>query len=124
MQLPNILPCPSFAAVSSLLRAGQGNSFLWRKLHSLLGVIPIGAFLVEHLLSNFEALKGPAAYAAQVKFPQYAAAGSRAGVGLHLSAHPLSRHLRRLYLAARQVERGLLPLGVAIGCMCRSAGPG
>ncbi|HEX4032297.1 MAG TPA: succinate dehydrogenase cytochrome b558 subunit [Terracidiphilus sp.] len=50
------------------LRAGQGNSFLWRKLHSLLGVIPIGAFLVEHLLSNFEALKGPAAYAAQVKF--------------------------------------------------------
>ncbi len=50
------------------LRAGQGNSFLWRKLHSLLGVIPIGAFLLEHLLSNFEALKGPAAYAAQVKF--------------------------------------------------------
>jgi succinate dehydrogenase / fumarate reductase cytochrome b subunit len=50
------------------LRAAKGNSFLWRKLHSLLGVIPIGAFLVEHLLSNFEALKGPAAYAAQVKF--------------------------------------------------------
>ncbi len=50
------------------LRAGQGTTFLWRKLHSLLGIIPIGAFLVEHLLSNFEALKGPAAYAAQVKF--------------------------------------------------------
>jgi succinate dehydrogenase / fumarate reductase cytochrome b subunit len=50
------------------LRAGQGNSFIWRKLHSLLGVIPIGAFLLEHLLSNFEALKGPAAYGAQVKF--------------------------------------------------------
>jgi len=50
------------------LRAGQGMSFVWRKLHSLLGVVPIGAFLVEHLLSNFEALKGPVAYAAQVKF--------------------------------------------------------
>src|ERR1039458_6661148 len=50
------------------LRAAQGNSFLFRKLHSLLGVIPIGAFLLEHLLSNFEALKGPAAYGAQVKF--------------------------------------------------------
>ena len=50
------------------LRAGEGTSFLWRKLHSLLGIVPIGAFLVEHLLSNFEALKGPAAYAAQVKF--------------------------------------------------------
>ena len=50
------------------LRAGQGHSFLLRKLHSLSGIVPIGAFLVEHLVSNFEALKGPAAYAAQVKF--------------------------------------------------------
>jgi succinate dehydrogenase / fumarate reductase cytochrome b subunit len=50
------------------LRAGQGNSFLLRKLHSLTGVVPIGAFLIEHLISNFEALKGPAAYGAQVKF--------------------------------------------------------
>jgi succinate dehydrogenase / fumarate reductase cytochrome b subunit len=50
------------------LRAGKGYSFLLRKLHSLSGIIPIGAFLVEHILSNFEALKGPAAYAAQVKF--------------------------------------------------------
>lgn len=50
------------------LRAGQGHSFLLRRLHSLMGIIPIGAFLIEHLVSNFEALKGPAAYAAQVKF--------------------------------------------------------
>jgi succinate dehydrogenase / fumarate reductase cytochrome b subunit len=50
------------------LRAGQGNSFLWRKLHSLLGIIPIGAFLLEHLLSNFEMYKGPIAYGDQVKF--------------------------------------------------------
>jgi succinate dehydrogenase / fumarate reductase cytochrome b subunit len=50
------------------LRAGQGTSFFWHKLHSLLGIIPIGAFLLEHLLSNFEALKGPLAYGAQVKF--------------------------------------------------------
>jgi succinate dehydrogenase / fumarate reductase cytochrome b subunit len=50
------------------LRAGQGTSFIWRKLHSLLGIIPIGAFLLEHLLSNFEARKGPIAYGDQVKF--------------------------------------------------------
>lgn len=50
------------------LRAGQGTSFIWRKLHSLLGIIPIGAFLLEHLLSNYEALKGPVAYGLQVKF--------------------------------------------------------
>ena len=43
---------------------GQGTSFIWRKLHSLLGIVPIGAFLLEHLLSNFEALKGPLAYGA------------------------------------------------------------
>lgn len=50
------------------LRANQGTSFIWRKLHSLLGIIPIGAFLIEHLLSNYEALKGPVAYGLQVKF--------------------------------------------------------
>jgi len=50
------------------LRAGQGTSFIWHKLHSLLGIVPIGAFLLEHLLSNFEALKGPLAYGEQVKF--------------------------------------------------------
>jgi succinate dehydrogenase / fumarate reductase cytochrome b subunit len=50
------------------LRAGQGHSFLWRRLHSLSGIVPIGAFLIEHLLSNFEALNGPVAYAEQVKF--------------------------------------------------------
>ena len=50
------------------LRAGQGNSFLWHKLHSLSGIVPIGAFLVEHIVSNFETMNGPLAYAQQVKF--------------------------------------------------------
>jgi succinate dehydrogenase / fumarate reductase cytochrome b subunit len=50
------------------LRAGEGHSFLLRKLHSLSGIVPIGAFLIEHFISNFEALKGPVAYAQQVKF--------------------------------------------------------
>jgi succinate dehydrogenase / fumarate reductase cytochrome b subunit len=50
------------------LRADQGNSFFWRKLHSLTGIVPIGAFLIEHIVSNFEALNGPLAYAQQVKF--------------------------------------------------------
>jgi succinate dehydrogenase / fumarate reductase cytochrome b subunit len=50
------------------LRAGEGHTFFWRRLHSLSGIIPIGAFLVEHILSNFEAVNGPLAYAQQVKF--------------------------------------------------------
>ncbi len=49
------------------LRAAQGHSFLWRRLHSLSGIIPIGAFLVEHIVSNFETWNGPLAYAQQVK---------------------------------------------------------
>ncbi len=47
---------------------GDGHSFLLRKLHSLSGIVPIGAFLIEHIISNFEAVNGPLAYAQQVKF--------------------------------------------------------
>ena len=53
------------------LRAGQGISFVLRRLHSLAGIIPVGAFLFEHILvSNSTAIgaNGPAAYANQVKF--------------------------------------------------------
>ena len=50
------------------LRAGEGHSFFWRKLHSLTGIVPIGAFLVEHIVSNFETVNGPLAYAKQVLF--------------------------------------------------------
>jgi succinate dehydrogenase / fumarate reductase, cytochrome b subunit len=51
------------------LRAGQGTSFLLRRLHSLTGIIPVGAFLFEHILiSNATAISGPEAYARQVSF--------------------------------------------------------
>ncbi|HET6936317.1 MAG TPA: succinate dehydrogenase [Candidatus Angelobacter sp.] len=50
------------------LRAAQGHSFFWRRLHSLSGIIPVGAFLVEHFISNAFATNGPHAYADQVKF--------------------------------------------------------
>lgn len=50
------------------LRAGTGNSFLWRRLHSLTGIVPVGLFLLEHFISNAEATSGVAAYNAQVKF--------------------------------------------------------
>jgi succinate dehydrogenase / fumarate reductase cytochrome b subunit len=51
------------------LRAGQGVSFFLRRLHSLSGIVPVGAFLLEHILiSNATAISGPAAYARQVNF--------------------------------------------------------
>lgn len=50
------------------LRAGQGRSFLWRRLHSLSGIFPVGAFLIEHFVSNFYATNGAKAYNHQVEF--------------------------------------------------------
>jgi succinate dehydrogenase (or fumarate reductase) cytochrome b subunit, b558 family len=36
----------------------SGNSFLPRKIHSLLGVIPLGLFFIEHALTNYSAFEG------------------------------------------------------------------
>lgn len=51
------------------LRAGQGYSFVLRRLHSLSGIVPVGAFLFEHILiSNSTTISGPHAYERQVSF--------------------------------------------------------
>ena len=61
-------PLPIEGGVAPL-RAGQGYSFWLRRLHSLSGIVPVGAFLFEHILiSNSAAIGGPAAYARQVRF--------------------------------------------------------
>ncbi|MBM7714743.1 succinate dehydrogenase cytochrome b558 subunit [Siminovitchia sp. FSL H7-0308] len=38
------------------------NEFYWRRLHSLLGVIPVGVFLVQHLFINHFATMGEEAF--------------------------------------------------------------
>lgn len=50
------------------LKAGQGRSFLWRRLHSISGLFPVGAFLLEHFISNAFATNGPHAYTEEVTF--------------------------------------------------------
>lgn len=40
----------------------KDREFLWRRLHSLLGVIPVGLFLVFHLSLNFTSVGGEEAY--------------------------------------------------------------
>ena len=63
-----VAPTPVKGGVAPL-RAGQGYSFWLRRLHSLTGIIPVGAFLFEHILiSNASAIGGPLAYARQVRF--------------------------------------------------------
>lgn len=47
-----------FKGVSVLAK----NEFYWRRLHSLLGVIPVGLFLVFHLSLNFTATGGEETY--------------------------------------------------------------
>ena len=76
------------------LRAGEGHSFFWRKLHSLTGIVPIGAFLIEHIVSNFETVNGPLAYAKQVLFLNSLPARPCPRVGLHLHPSRLPRHLQ------------------------------
>ncbi len=46
------------------------NDFLWRRFHSLMGVIPLGLFIAEHFWTNSHALHGAAAYEASVEVIQ------------------------------------------------------
>lgn len=47
------------------------NSYYSRKLHSLLGVIPLGAFLLEHMITNYQAFNaGPEGFNSAVQFIQ------------------------------------------------------
>lgn len=46
----------------------EGNNFVNRRLHSLLGVIPVGAFLIVHLLTNYYSTRGPEAFNERVMF--------------------------------------------------------
>ena len=100
------------------LRAGEGTSFLWRKLHSLLGIIPIGAFFVEHLALKLRSAQRARRLRRAGKVPQFPASCARARMGLHLPAHPVSRPLRHVHLAARKVERRLLSLGRQLDVRC------
>ena len=65
---PASTPAPRVEPGVAPLRAGQGRSFLLRRLHSLSGIFPVGFYLIEHMVSNAFATNGPKAYAKQVEF--------------------------------------------------------
>ena len=52
-------PAVNEAAAPSFL---ERNEFLLRRLHSLSGLIPVGAYMVVHLLTNASVLDSPAAF--------------------------------------------------------------
>jgi len=50
--------------------AEKNREFFYRRLHSLLGVIPVGIFLTQHLVVNSFATRGPEAYNSAASFMQ------------------------------------------------------
>ncbi len=48
----------------------QKNNFLIRKVHSLLGIVPVGLFLIEHLVTNSFATFGPEVYNEKIEWIQ------------------------------------------------------
>jgi succinate dehydrogenase / fumarate reductase cytochrome b subunit len=78
------------------------RSFLWRRLHSLSGVLPIGAFLCFHIFENLSALKGAAAYNEMVqKVNAMLPRGYFYGVELGLIVVPILFHsLYGIYIAS------------------------
>jgi len=47
------------------------REFLYRRIHSLLGVIPVGVFLIQHLVVNHFATKGPEAFNKAASFMEH-----------------------------------------------------
>lgn len=47
-----------FQVLRGVTVLSKDREFYWRRLHSLLGIIPVGLFLTQHLLINFSATNG------------------------------------------------------------------
>ena len=116
-------PAPVIAHGVAPLRAGQGTSFVLRRLHSLSGIVPVGAFLFEHILiSNSTAISGPEAYARQVSFLANLPLVfflELFGIWLPIL---VPRAVRVLHLVPRRWATRLRIHGPVTGCTRRSAG--
>ena len=94
---------PSKAVTSSHMAIGRENYF-WHKLHSLTGIIPIGFYMIQHLVLNSFSFAGPE------KFPMEAQHPIRSTADQGPRREPLSL-----------LELLLLVAGAAIGlAVCRS----
>jgi succinate dehydrogenase / fumarate reductase, cytochrome b subunit len=52
----------AYAATAEESSKPDSRTFIWRRLHSLTGIVPVGGFLIFHMYENMSALKGPLAY--------------------------------------------------------------
>ena len=93
------------------LRAGQGTSFFLRRLHSFTGIVPVGAFLFEHILiSNCHRHHRTGRLCAAGSFSGEPSAGIFPRAVRHLAAHRVPRALRLLHLVSRRREYGRVSL--------------
>ena len=53
-------------------RAFFADTFLWHKLHSLSGILPIGLFMIFHLVANSYSLRGETEFNVTIKVINYA----------------------------------------------------
>lgn len=61
-------PEPSTASNETSNQKGRlHDPYIWHRLHSASGIFPIGLFLLQHLIANSYALRGPDAYNTVVK---------------------------------------------------------
>ena len=71
------------------------HQFLIYRLFSLAGLIPVGAYIVVHLLTNASILNGPATYQAAGRSHPFAGRScADRRMDVHLHPDPVSRHDR------------------------------
>jgi succinate dehydrogenase / fumarate reductase cytochrome b subunit len=59
----------STVSADAVAMAAHDHGFFWRRFHSLTGIVPVGAFLIEHLASNAAALRGADAHRTSRPWP-------------------------------------------------------
>jgi len=61
-------PAPKIDSTDQTRAKGRlHDSYFWHRLHSASGIFPIGVFLLQHMIANSYALRGPVAYNTVVK---------------------------------------------------------
>ncbi|KPD01523.1 Succinate dehydrogenase cytochrome b558 subunit [Geobacillus sp. BCO2] len=82
-----------------------GNrEFYYRRLHSLLGVIPVGVFLVQHLVVNHFATRGPEAFNRAAAFMENLPFRYFLEIFCYFSSVVVPRCIRHLYRVYSQIQ--------------------
>ncbi|MET0413240.1 MAG: hypothetical protein ABW217_18180 [Polyangiaceae bacterium] len=105
---------------------GAGKATRWRRLHALAGAVPLGAFMLLHLIAQSAALGGRDGFVRSLSRPGsatllalevalvYLPLGFHAGYGLLASVGQMRAEQRRILPARGPLQRRTLQLGTGI----------